>query len=57
MGVGCFFKPAVELIQIICQLLIVHSAGGWCLVVVISFRPFHSDAESLEDNLILSLSE
>ncbi len=25
-GVGCFFKPAVELIQIVCQLLILQSA-------------------------------
>ncbi len=27
-GVGCFFKPTVELIQITCQLLILLSAGG-----------------------------
>ncbi len=51
MGVGGGgFKPAVELIQIVCQLLILHSAGGWCLVVGDSFRPFHTDAESLEEN-------
>ncbi len=24
MGLGCFFKPAVELIQIVCQLLILY---------------------------------
>ncbi len=30
---GVFFKPTVELIQIVCQLLILHTAGGWCLVV------------------------
>ncbi len=29
----CFFKPAVELIQIVCQLLILHSSRGWCLVI------------------------
>ncbi len=28
----CFFKSAIELIQIVCLLLILHSAGGWCLV-------------------------
>ncbi len=27
--VGCFFKSAIELIQIVCLLLILHSAGGW----------------------------
>ncbi len=32
-GGGCFFKPAIELIQIVCQLLILHSAGGWFLVI------------------------
>ncbi len=29
---GVFFKSAIELIQIVCQLLILQSAGGWCLV-------------------------
>jgi len=36
MGVGCetgFFKPAIKLIQVNDQLLIRHSAVGWCLVV------------------------
>ncbi len=37
---GCLFKPAVELIQIVCQLLIIHSAGGWCLVVGDLFQTF-----------------
>ncbi len=40
---GCgmfFFKPAVELIQIVCQLLSLHSAGGWCLVVGDLFQTF-----------------
>jgi len=32
-GDGCSFKPAVKLVQIVCQLLIFHSAGGGCLVV------------------------
>ncbi len=36
----CFFKPAVELIQIVCQLLILHSAGGWCLVTGDVFHTF-----------------
>ncbi len=27
-----FFKSAIERIQIVCLLLILHSAGGWCLV-------------------------
>ncbi len=36
----CFFKPAIELIQIVCQLLILHSAGGWCLVVGDLFQTF-----------------
>ncbi len=52
--VGCFFKPAIELIQIVCQLLILHSAGGWCLVVGYLF---YTDFESLEENWILSLSK
>ncbi len=30
--VGCFSKDSVKLIQIVCQLLILQSAGGWCLV-------------------------
>ncbi len=34
------FKPAIELIQIICLLLILHSAGGWCLVFVYLFQTF-----------------
>ncbi len=55
MGVGCFFKPAVELIQIVCQLLILYSAGGWCLIIRNVFKTF--PAESLEDNLFLSLPE
>ncbi len=29
-----FFKSAIELIQINCLLLILHSAGGWCLVMI-----------------------
>ncbi len=37
-GYGVFFKPAIELIQIICQLLILHSAGGWCLEVGYLFQ-------------------
>ncbi len=53
---GVFFKPAVELIQI-CQLLILQSAGGWCLVSSDSIIPFYTEAESLEDNLFLSLPE
>ncbi len=39
-GVGCFFKHAVEIIQIVCLLLILHSAGGWCLVVGYLFQTF-----------------
>ncbi len=46
---GVFFKPAIKLIQLVCPLLILHSAGGGCLVN--SFIPFHTEAESLEDNL------
>ncbi len=56
MGVEYCFKPAVELIQIACQLLILHSAGGWCLVVGYLFQTF-PHAESLEENWILSLCE
>ncbi len=40
VGVGCFFKPAVELVQIVCQLLILHSARGWCLVTGDVFYTF-----------------
>ncbi len=36
----CFFKPAIELMQIICQLLILHSAGGWCLITGYVFNTF-----------------
>ncbi len=36
----CFFKPAIELIQMVCQLLILHSAGGWCLVTGDDFHTF-----------------
>ncbi len=51
----CFFKPAVLLIQVVCQLLILHSAGGgggvscnwWCL-------SYLSTAESLEDHFFLA---
>ncbi len=32
-GCGVFFQISNRLIQIVCQLLILHSAGGWCLVV------------------------
>ncbi len=39
-GVGCFFKPAIELIQIVWQLLILQSAGGWCLVSGDVFHTF-----------------
>ncbi len=28
---GVFFKPAIKLIQIVCQLLILHSAGDGVL--------------------------
>ncbi len=45
MGVGCFVKSAIEL-QIVCLLFILNSAGGGgVLQLVISFRPFHTDAE------------
>ncbi len=33
-GVGCFFKPAIELIKMACQLLILHSAGRWCCICI-----------------------
>ncbi len=33
VGVGCFSKPTVKLIKMFCQLLILQSAGGWCLVI------------------------
>ncbi len=36
----CFFKPAIKLIQMVCQLLILHSAGGWCLVTGDDFHTF-----------------
>ncbi len=50
-GCGVFiFKSAIELIQIVCLLLIIHS-------VIMDSPPFHTDAESLEENWILSLSE
>ncbi len=39
-SVGCFFKPAIELIQIACQLLILHSAGGRSLIVGYLFQTF-----------------
>ncbi len=52
---GVFFKPAIELIQIVCQLLILHSAGGWCLVIGDVFQTFHTEAESLEENLFHAL--
>ncbi len=37
---GVFFKSAIELIQIVCHLLILHSAGGWCLVTGDVFHTF-----------------
>ncbi len=37
---GVFFKPAIYLIQIVCQLLILQSAGGWCLVIGDVFQTF-----------------
>ncbi len=37
---GVFFKPAVELVQIVCQLLILQNAGGWCLVIGDVFHTF-----------------
>ncbi len=43
-GCGVFFKSAIELIQIIYLLLILHSAGGWYLF-------------SLDENWILNLSK
>ncbi len=43
-GCGVFSKSTVKVIEIICQLLILQSAGGWCQFVM-----------SLEDNLFLSL--
>ncbi len=36
----CFLKPAVELIQIVCQLLSLHSAGDGCLVIGDVFQTF-----------------
>ncbi len=57
MGVGCFSKPTVKLIKIVCHLLILHDAGGWCLVICKVFQNFHTEAESIEDNLFLSLPE
>ncbi len=35
-----FFKSATELIQIVWLLLILHSAGGWCLVTGEAFHTF-----------------
>ncbi len=32
-GVGCFSKSTVKVIKIVYQLLILQSAGGWCLVM------------------------
>ncbi len=37
---GVFFKPAIKLVQIVCQLLILHSAGGWRLVIGDVFQTF-----------------
>ncbi len=39
-GVGCFFKSAIELIQIVCLLLILHIAEGLCLVTGDVFHIF-----------------
>ncbi len=39
-GMGCFFKSTIELIQIVCLLLILQSAGGWCLVTGDLFHTF-----------------
>ncbi len=39
-GVGCFSKPTVKLIKIVCKLLILQSAGGWCLVIGNVFHAF-----------------
>ncbi len=36
----CFFKPAIELIQIVCLLLILQSAGGWCFLTGDVFHTF-----------------
>ncbi len=44
-------KPVCPNDIIVCQLLILHSAGGGVLLLIISFRPLHTDAESLEENL------
>ncbi len=37
---GVFFKLAIELIQNVCLLLILHSTVGWCLVTVDVFHTF-----------------
>ncbi len=39
-GCGVFFKSAIELIQIVCMLLILHSAGVLCLVTGKVFHTF-----------------
>ncbi len=51
MGVGDF-KSTIKLIQVFSKLLIHLSAGGWCpvLYLVMAFRPFHTEEESLEVN-------
>ncbi len=41
-----FFKPAIELIQIVCQMLIMHSAGmvscnRWCLSYLSTLKQNH----------------
>ncbi len=55
-GCGVFFKPAIELIQS-ASCLFSTVLGDGVLLLFISFRPFHADAKSLEDNWILNLSE
>ncbi len=40
VGVGVGVKSTMELIQIVCLLLILQSAGGWCLVTGDVFHIF-----------------
>ncbi len=39
-GFGVFFQTYSKIIQIVCQLLIIQSAGGWCLVTGDVFHTF-----------------
>ncbi len=44
------FKYTIKLIQVFSKLLIHLTAGDGVLYLVMTFRPFHTEAESLKVN-------